>query len=314
MADPVCAVVDGFLVHTKVERGLSRNTVLAYGRDLAEFVAHVDDAGVRDIGALERRHVTTFLERLERRGQSARSRARALVSVRRLVAFAIAEKLLDHDPLESIAQAKLGAPLPKTLRPDETEALLGAVDPLTPLGLRDLAMLEVLYGAGLRVTELVSLDLSAIDLRGGLLRVTGKGDKERIVPLGEAAVRAIEAYLLLARPVLLGVRKTDGQALFLSRRGAGMTRQNFFVLLRKLAIRAGVPTERVSPHVLRHAFATDLLSGGADLRSIQAMLGHADLSTTQIYTHVSRTRLRDTVEERHPRGGGRATGKPPARP
>ena len=180
-----------------------------------------------------------------------------------------------------------------------------AVDTGTPLGLRDRAMLEVLYGAGLRVSELVGLPLSGLDLRGGLLRVTGKGDKERVVPLGESALAAVDGYLAEGRDALLGDRRDETHALFLTRRGGPMTRQNFFTLLRKHARKAGVPAERVSPHVLRHAFATDLLDGGADLRSIQAMLGHADLSTTQVYTHVSRARLRDTVEERHPRGGGK---------
>jgi integrase/recombinase XerD len=165
-------------------------------------------------------------------------------------------------------------------------------------------MLEVLYGAGLRVSELVELPLSAVDRRGGLLRVVGKGGRERIVPLGAAALSAFDRYLAEARPALLGGSADETHTLFLSRRRRGMTRQNFFAMLRKLARKAGVPTDRVSPHVLRHAFATDLLEGGADLRSIQAMLGHADLSTTQIYTHVSRGRLRRTVEERHPRGAG----------
>lgn len=309
MADTVGSVVDGFLIHLSVERGLSRNTTLAYGRDLAAFGAHLENEGISTIADLERGHVVGFLEQLERRGQGARSRARALVSVRRLVAFAIAEKLLDHDPLEGLEHRKPGVPLPKTLRLDETEALLAAVDPATPLGVRDLAMVEVLYGAGLRVTELVSLELSGVDLRGGLLRVTGKGDKERIVPLGHAALAAVAQYLEEGRSALLGSRN-DGQALFLTRRGTGMTRQNFFALLRKLAVKAGVPTDRVSPHVLRHAFATDLLNGGADLRSIQSMLGHTDLATTQIYTHVSKARLRETVDERHPRGGTRTSRKP----
>jgi integrase/recombinase XerD len=155
------------------------------------------------------------------------------------------------------------------------------------------------------VSELVGLPFSAVDARDGLLRVTGKGGKERVVPLGEQALAAIEHYLAEARDALLGSRPDETHALFLTRRGRPMTRQNFFVLIRKLAVKAGIPVDRVSPHVLRHAFATDLLDGGADLRSIQSMLGHADLSTTQVYTHVSRSRLRDTVEERHPRGRGR---------
>jgi integrase/recombinase XerD len=307
VADPeleLAAFVDGFLAYASVERGLSRNTVEAYGRDLAALCSHLEACGVTRISQLQREHVSGYVRDLEAAGQSARSRTRALVSVRRLVAFAIAEKALAHDPMDGIVSPVLPAPLPKILRTDETEALLAAVDTSTPLGLRDRAMLEVLYGAGLRVSELVSLTLSAIDRPGGLLRVTGKGGRERVVPLGGAALAALDRYLEQARERLLGSGPDETHALFLTRRGRGMTRQNFFALLRKLARRADIPSDRVSPHVLRHAFATDLLDGGADLRSIQAMLGHADLSTTQIYTHVSRARLRDTVETHHPRGAG----------
>jgi integrase/recombinase XerD len=189
------------------------------------------------------------------------------------------------------------------LRPDETEALLRAAEGSDPLALRDRAMLEVLYGAGLRVSELVGLPLGAVDRNSGVLRVTGKGGRDRIVPLGEPALLALDDWLENGRPSLVGSRSSA--ATFLSRRGTQMTRQNFFLRLQQLAIRAGLPRDRVSPHVLRHAFATDLLEGGADLRAVQSMLGHADLATTQIYTHVSRGRLRETVERRHPRGRGR---------
>jgi integrase/recombinase XerD len=183
----------------------------------------------------------------------------------------------------------------------DVERLLAAVEGEDALALRDRAMLEVLYGAGLRVSELVSLPLGAVDRRGGLLRVLGKGRRERLVPLGEPALESLDRYLEEARPRLLqGRRATD--AVFLTRRGRAMTRQNFFVRLRACASRAGLSADRVSPHVLRHAFATDLLEGGADLRAVQAMLGHADLSTTQIYTHVGRGRLREMVETHHPRG------------
>jgi integrase/recombinase XerD len=308
VADPdarIASVVDGFLGHVGVERGLARNTVEAYARDLAGFSGFLDEQGVDHLSELQREHVTAFVRALEARGQGARSRARALVSVRRLLLFAQTEKLLDHDPLHGIEGPRVTVPLPRTLRPEETEALMASADPSTPLGSRDRAMLEVLYGAGLRVSELVSLPYSALDSRGGLLRVLGKGGKERVVPLGEAALEALRRYLREGRDALLGSRPDESHALFLTRRGRPMTRQNFFELIRKRAVAAGIPKERVSPHVLRHAFATDLLDGGADLRSIQAMLGHSDLSTTQIYTHVSRSRLRETVEERHPRGHGK---------
>jgi integrase/recombinase XerD len=226
-----------------------------------------------------------------------------------MIAFAAAHHWLESDPFEAISTPRQGLALPKVLRTDETEALLAAVDTSTPLGLRDRAMIELLYGSGLRVSELVGLPLSGFDIRAGLLRVVGKGNKERVVPVGESASAAIQAYLLEGRPLLLGNHPDRDRAIFLSRRRSSMTRQNFFLMLRKLARVAGIPQERVSPHVLRHAFATDLLEGGADLRSIQAMLGHSDLATTQIYTHVSRGRLRETVEERHPRGSGKPRGR-----
>lgn len=298
--------VDAFLHHALLERGLSRRTVEAYGRDLSRFADHAASLGVRAVGGIRRDHVSAYLERLEGDGLSARSRTRALVAVRRFLHFEEKEGRLVGDPLEGLASPQRAQTLPKTLRPDETEALLAAVDTSTPLGQRDRAMLEVLYGAGLRVSELVGLPLAGVDLRGGLVQVVGKGNKERVVPLGGAALDAIASYLEESRPKLLGPRRSE--SLFVTRRGSAMTRQNFFDRLRRLAKLANIDTEKVSPHVLRHAFATDLLDGGADLRSVQAMLGHSDLSTTQIYTHVSRRRLRETVDERHPRGKGRGRG------
>lgn len=300
-AEPISAVVDAFLNYAKLEKGLARNTVAAYARDLARFAAPLSNV---DPSKLEREHVRAFIRKLERDGLSPASRARALVSVRRLLKFMCAEGLLEDDPSRGVLSPRVGRSLPRVLDVEETQALIRACGDSGPLALRDRAMLEVLYGAGLRVSELVQLPLSGLDRRGGLLRVVGKGGHERIVPLGDIAVSAIETYLGEARGRLLGDQPDRSHALFLTRRGGPMTRQNFFVLLRKLAIAAGIDRERVSPHVLRHAFATDLLEGGADLRSIQLMLGHADLSTTEIYTHVGRGRLKDTVERHHPRGGG----------
>jgi len=310
--DEVGAAIDGFLRHGAVERGLAPRTLEAYGRDLSRFAAHLEEHAIRRLRRIDREHVTGFLEALDAEGLAVRSRARMLVSVRRLLRYALATGRLDHDPTEGLVPPRLPKALPKVLRPDETEALLAAAGGDEPLAVRDRAMLEVLYGGGLRVSELVGLPLSAVDRRAGWLRVTGKGRKERIVPLGEPALLAVDAYLEEARPRLLGTRRGNPDELFLSRRGSAMTRQNFFARLRKLAVSAGIPSERVSPHVLRHAFATDLLDGGADLRAVQTMLGHADLSTTQIYTHVSGQRLRDLVETKHPRGRGRPRRRPAA--
>lgn len=298
----VRAGIDAFLAHAAVERGLSALTVEAYGRDLARFADHLVDGGVASPAQVTRAHVSGFLVRLESDGLGARSRRRALVAVRRLLRHWQREGLVTGDPLRGVPTPRIAAPLPRVLRPDETASLIEAADPETTLGLRDRAMLEVLYGCGLRVSELVSLPLGGVDRRGGVLRVTGKGRKERIVPVGAPALAALDDWIASGRPRLVrrGARASD--AVFLSSRGAPMTRQNFFQRLAALALRAGIPRDRVSPHVLRHAFATDLLDGGADLRSVQSMLGHADLSTTQVYTHVSRSRLRDTVERHHPRG------------
>lgn len=306
----VDGAVDRFLAHGVVERGLAPRTIEAYGRDLARFAEHLADAGVERLGDLERRHLKSYARSLEARGLSARSRARALVAVRRFLAHC--GDAVGGVPVGELEPPRQSQPLPRVLQPEETEALLAAADPTTPLGLRDRAMLEVLYGAGLRVSELVGLPLSAVNRRAGLLRVRGKGDKERLVPLGEPALQALDAWLEQGRPPLSRDRARAGDSVFLSRRGKAMTRQNFFARLRSLARTAGVPSDKVSPHVLRHAFATDLLEGGADLRAVQAMLGHADLTTTQIYTHVSRKRLRETVERRHPRGRrgrGRGAGR-----
>jgi len=302
--------IDAFLAQAALERGLAPKTIEAYAGDLARFGRWLSEAGVETPRSLRRPHVTGFARALEAEGLSARSRTRILVATRRWIRFLLATEELATDPMEGVATPRFGQPLPKVLRPDETAALLAAAAPDTPIGLRDRAMLEVLYGAGLRVTELVTLPLGALDSRAGVLRVFGKGRRERLVPLGEPALAAVELYLEEGRPALLRADREATDAMFLSRRGASMTRQNFFTRLRRLAELAGVPSEQVSPHVLRHAFATDLLEGGADLRSVQAMLGHADLSTTQIYTHVSRARLRDVVETRHPRGGGEAGRKP----
>ena len=305
VSERLSSLVDAFLAREGLERGLADNTLEAYGRDLTAFRVFLAQQGLERWEHLEAKHVRGFVEELERQNLAPRSRSRALVSVRRLLEFACAEGLPLAAVSGGVASPGLPLLLPKVLRPDETQALIAAADCSTPLGLRDASMIEVLYGAGLRVSELVGLPLSGVDLRDGWLRVIGKGQKERVIPLGEAARSSLAQYLEQARPILLGDRPDVDYGVFLTRRGRVMSRQNFFERLRGLARVAGIPTDRVSPHVLRHAFATDLLEGGADLRAIQAMLGHADLSTTQIYTHVERARLRKTVEARHPRGRAR---------
>lgn len=301
----IAAAIDRFLTHLAVERGLARNTLDAYARDLARLAAHLEAEGVASPEDVKPAHWRSFAAALEAEGLAAASRTRTLVAARRFGLHLVARGLVERDPAEGLRAPPRSQRLPRVLRPDETEALLAAAgEGEGAYATRDRAMLEVLYGAGLRVSELVALPLGALDRRAGLVRVLGKGGRERIVPLGEPALAAIEGWLVEGRPAWSRRGRGHSDAVFLTARGAGMTRQNFFARLRQLARRAGIPSERVSPHVIRHSFATDLLSGGADLRSVQAMLGHADLATTQIYTHVSRDRLRDTVETHHPRGAG----------
>lgn len=304
VAGSLVASVDAYLSFARIERGLSPRTVSAYARDLSRFADYAIGRGVTAVRRVKREHLVDYTAELDRGGVGPRSRARALAAIRGWLRHAGLGSGAD-DPTAELATPRFTAALPRTLRPQETERLIEACDPDTPAGLRERAMLEVLYGAGLRVSELVGLPLAAVDRRSGWVRVLGKGAKERIVPLGAPALEALASYLEVGRPALSRPDVPDGGALFLSRRGRAMSRQNFFARLRKLALAAGLPSERVSPHVLRHAFATDLLEGGADLRVLQTLLGHSDLSTTQIYTHVDRKRLRETVETRHPRGKGR---------
>ncbi|MBJ18007.1 MAG: tyrosine recombinase [Deltaproteobacteria bacterium] len=303
-ATPLEGLCDSFLTCLAVEEGLSPRTVEAYAGDLRHLRGHLAERSIDRVERVTRHDLSAFSSYLDDRLMAASSRARVLVSARRLMRYAEGLGLVGADPVEALDAPKQGRALPRILRSEETAALIEAARTPDPLGARDVAMLEILYGAGLRVTELVTLPLSAIDRRGRLLRVVGKGRKERVVPMGGIASEAIDVYLAEARPVLLGERPDHDHAVFLTRHGRAMSRQNFFARLRLHARRAGIPSDRVSPHVLRHGFATDLLEGGADLRSIQSMLGHADLSSTEVYTHVSRKRLRETVESRHPRGVG----------
>ena len=304
------ATCDELLARLAVEQGLSPLTVEAYASDLAHLRTHLAERGITRIDRLRREDLVSFSHYLDDRGLAPSSRARMLVSARRLLRHAREQGDRVLDPLDSLRAPRRGRSLPRTLAGEEIAQLIAVartpVDGVDlPRALRDAAMIELLYGAGLRVSELVELPLSGIDRQAGLLRVLGKGRKERLVPLGELAGGALDIYLEQGRPLLVGKQRGGEQAVFLGRGGRPMTRQNFWRRLREHAIRAGISADRVSPHVLRHAFATDLLEGGADLRAIQAMLGHSDLSTTEVYTHVSRGRLRETVEARHPRGSGR---------
>lgn len=289
---------DLFLGHIKVERNLSPNTVEAYGRDLARLIQFADGRGItrpEDIGASD---LTDHLLAMAEAGLSARSRARALVAVRGFFRYLVGEHIVEVDPTETLDAPRLGRRLPDVLGEAAVEALLAAPRLDTPRGLRDSAMLETLYATGLRVSELVNLATADINLSAGYLRVYGKGRKQRMVPMGEVAATRLGEYLDRARPTF--EKGPPQRAAFLTGRGKSMTRQGFWKLLRTYARAAGM-RQPISPHKLRHSFATHLIEHGADLRAVQAMLGHADISTTQIYTHVSRARLLDLYKRHHPR-------------
>ena len=296
-------IIEQFIDVVWMERGLSENTLSAYRTDLKNFVAWLilvsDELASEQLIKADRNLIVSYLSELEKREISPRSRARLLSSLRLFYAYLLREKNIDVDPVALIDAPKLGRSLPKTLTEKDVESLLLAPDTSTLLGLRDRVLFEVLYATGLRVSELVGLQLTQINLQQGVLRVTGKGNKERLVPLGEEAVNWLEKYLLHTRADLLKARVTD--ALFVTARGAGMTRQAFWYLIKRYAFQAEIATE-ISPHTLRHAFATHLLNHGADLRVVQMLLGHSDLSTTQIYTHVANERLKSIHSQHHPRG------------
>ena len=284
--------LDAFCDALWLEDGLAQNTIAAYRADLQQLEAHVGG----NLLKADEQALFDFLA--AKRGRTS-SAARRVSSVKRFYQYCVRERLVDADPTLRLDPPKRTPRFPKTLSEDDVEALLAAPDAGSALGLRDRAMLETLYATGLRVSELVSLKTVQTDLRGGVVRVMGKGSKERLVPLGEESMHWISRYLNEARSRLKG--KRDPEALFITARGAGMTRQAFWHLIRRYGARA-IPGKKLSPHVLRHAFATHLINHGADLRVVQLLLGHADISTTQIYTHVARERLKQLHAKHHPRG------------
>lgn len=291
--------LDRFFDHLKVERNLTPNSLEAYGRDLRQLATWLADRGVSDAGAVEPAHVTSFLYDRARAGVASRSRARALSAIRGLYRFLRAERYVEADPTAALDSPRLERRLPHVLALDVIDRLLGAPDRSEPRGLRDAAMIETMYSTGLRVSELVKLRVDDVDLRSGFVRAFGKGRKQRLVPMGDAARELCAQYLEEARPSFVRAGAAPA-ALFLTRLGRGMTRQAFWKLLCAYARAAGV-RGAISPHKLRHSFATHLIERGADLRAVQAMLGHADVTTTQIYTHVSRARLLELHKKHHPR-------------
>ena len=293
-----------YLDYLAVERGLAANTLAAYRRDLERYLGWLAAAGVGDPAAAEPEHLAAYLGALraartpDGRTYHPASVARGLAAVRGFHRFLVKERLAAADPAADLGRPRVPQALPRALTVEEVEALLGAVTGSGALALRDRALLETLYAAGLRVTEAVGLDVDDADLEEGVVRVLGKGSRERLVPIGRAARHALQAYLVRARPAL--ARAGSGPALFLNAAGGRLTRQGCWKILRGHARRAGLEA-KASPHVLRHSFATHLLAGGADVRSVQELLGHASLATTQVYTKVTPDRLREVYLRAHPR-------------
>jgi len=294
---PVLQEVHLFLNFARVEKGLARNSIESYNRDLTEFSGflHRQKKAISDVSRVD---VRAFLKHLYDRQLGARSVARFLVSLRGFFRFLVREGRLSADPTAEIDAPKLEQSLPKHLSADEVDRLLAQPDVSKPLGLRDKALLELLYATGMRVSELIHVRAADFDLELGIVRCFGKGSKERLIPVGKSALRAVEAYLRTGRGVLAG--KHNPPWLFLNRRGTVLSRVGFWKILSAYGRRAGLAT-KLTPHLVRHSFATHLLERGADLRSIQLMLGHSDISTTQIYTHVLKERLKQVYQSHHPR-------------
>ncbi|MCG5536918.1 site-specific tyrosine recombinase XerD [Halorhodospira sp. 9622] len=291
--------MEGFLDALWAEQGLSDATLSAYRSDLEGFAAFLDRRHGGGLAKAQRSDVLAYLAERVAAGARPRTTARLLSSLRRFYRRLVSTGVRGEDPTAEVEAPRLGHPLPGTLTERQVEALLAAPDTDEPLGLRDRCLLEVLYATGLRVSELVALRVDGVSLRQGLVRVVGKGGRERLVPLGEEALDWLRRYLDEVRPLLLGGRVAE--ALFVTRRGEGLTRQAFWYRVKRYAVEAGIDPA-ISPHTLRHSFATHLLNHGADLRAVQMLLGHADLSTTQIYTHVARQRLQQLHAAHHPRG------------
>jgi integrase/recombinase XerD len=309
--------IDAFLMHLRTERAASPHTVAAYRRDLERLARHVGPTMACD--AWNRNDLEALLVTLNAPGVelAPRSVARLLSAIRSFGKWCLRERLRDSNPADTVSGPTPGRPLPVVLSPQQAAALVETPDSDDPLALRDRAMLELLYAAGLRVSELIGVRLHELELERGVVRVTGKGRKTRLVPLGDAARDAVMRYLSLGRPELIARATRNGlrrlpDTLFITARGGPLTRQGFWKNLKRYALTINLP-DATSPHKLRHSFATHLLDGGADLRSVQAMLGHADIATTQIYTHVSQRRLRDTYERAHPLAAAAPTRKRGAR-
>ncbi|MBO0436936.1 site-specific tyrosine recombinase XerD [Vagococcus fluvialis] len=293
--------LEEYLHYLKIERGLSENTIQSYKRDLSQYFSFLDEKEISSWEQVDRYLVLDFLEFLRNEGKSSATIIRMVSSLRKFHQFLRQERMTDNDPMQHIDTPKKTQRLPKTLSIKEVEKIIESPDTNDALGIRDRAILEVMYATGLRVTELITLKLDDLHLSLGLLQTVGKGDKERIIPLGDVAIKWVNLYLEKSRPELLAKNKKDKtNILFLNYKGEGFTRQGIWKNLKVYVTHAGIEKE-VTPHTLRHSFATHLLENGADLRVVQELLGHADISTTQIYTHISKKRMADVYKTYFPR-------------
>lgn len=287
-----------FLDYLSVEKGLAHNTLVSYELDLRDFFRFLQTRSVAAAGEVTRHHITAYLIQLQQSGKASSTTARHMAAIKALFHFLTRERIITSDPTGCLETPKLARIIPHVLSQDQTTQLMEEPETITPAGKRDKAMLELLYATGLRVSELVNLNLADLNMDVGYLHCVGKGSKERIVPLGSLASQALDVYLHLGRPAL--IKKTGGEALFVNQRGSRLTRQGFWKLLKAHARAAGIGTE-ITPHTLRHSVATHLLENGADLRTVQELLGHADITTTQIYTHLTNHHLKEVYNNCHPR-------------
>ncbi|MFC4767246.1 site-specific tyrosine recombinase XerD [Effusibacillus consociatus] len=291
-------LIERFIHYLAVERGLSQNTLESYQRDLIAYTEFLKHSGVADINQTRRANIIAYLAQLQKLGRATSTISRNLASTRAFYNFLLRDGLIDGDPTSNLESPKIEKRLPQVLSVKDVEALLDSPDLTTGTGIRDKAMLELLYASGIRVTELVSLNVEDINLNMGFLKCYGKGAKERIIPLGAIALKMLNEYLNRSRNKL--VRDPSEVSLFVNHHGQRLTRQGFWKIIKKYAKAANIKKE-ITPHTLRHSFATHLLENGADLRSVQEMLGHADISTTQIYTHITKSRLKEVYAKTHPR-------------
>lgn len=287
-----------FIYYVSVEKGLAKNTLESYSRDLSGYISYLQQSGVSAMEESSRGNIVGYLLSLKQSGKAATTLSLNLSSIRSFYNYLFQEKVIVENPASDLESPKIAKKLPRVLSLQEMDLLLDQPDQLHVTGVRDKAMLEVIYATGIRVSELISLDTGDINLEAGFIRCLGKGSRERIIPLGSVAARSVERYLTEGRPKL--VRQKGEEALFVNQHGKRLTRQGFWKILKQYASTAGISKE-ITPHTMRHSFATHLLENGADLRSVQEMLGHADISTTQIYTQVTRRKLRDVYEKAHPR-------------